>query len=348
MNEQATTPKICRIETGDFVGSAWGSNPEWTPYARGIAASYPIQTPWFLTVPFTLAAPPPSLTLPRVVFTRPLKYDVLILGMSATQFPAPNDGATPSGTLYMQVSHLENAVPWVVENQLGFAALPVFAGLNTNVMSVQQMPEAFFLPAHTMLKIAVLPFSMDVIPTVNVKLTMHGVQLVNTSPGFKAPTHVDMPNGDRIPVGGRLPWFACIPYGLRPSPSINRPFGDFTLPSRQQAVQYTPPNNCTVEVHGTYASFLDTSIEFNPANPTELLIQKMNLTRKGDTWTPVFTPVQAAFGSIVQVNVSAPFPKPVRLDPGQRIQVVEQNNNTGGVAVTRGTLSFRGVRLCEY
>lgn len=348
MDEQLK-PKICKIETGDFVGSAWGSNPEWTPYARGIAQHYPIQTTWFLTVPFTIAAPGLSLTLPRVVVTRPLKHDVLIFGFSATQFPAPNDEATPSGTLYMQVSHLENSVPWVVENQLGFAPLAAFAGINTNVMPVQQLPEAFFLPAHTMLKISVLPFSLDTTPTVNVKITAHGVQLVNNTPGFAAPTHVDMPNGDRIPVGGRLPWFACIPYGSRPSPSINRPFGDFVLGPRKQAIQYTPPNNCTVEVHGTYASFLDTANEFNPGNFSELLIQKMNLTRKGDTWTPVFTPVQAAFGSIVQVNVSSPFPKPIRLDPGQRIQLVEQNNNTGGgTDVTRGTVTFRGVRLCEF
>ena len=346
MNDQDLI-KPCLIETGNFVGSAWGSNPEWTPYARAIAAYYPSQPLWYETTLVTIAAPPPSLTTPRVFQTRPNKYDVLIFGMSATQSPAVNDPVTPSGNLYVQFEHLETGLSWVMENQIGYVPLGAVAGMDLNVMPVQQLPEAFFLPAHTTLKISFLPWTLDTTPTVNARLTMLGVQLINNTPGFTAPKTVKMPNGQEIPVGGRLPWFACIPFGLRPSPSNNRPFGDFTLGPRVQAVQYTPGNNCVVEVHGAYASFLDSTAEFTTGNPTELLISKMNPTRKGDTWTPVLTPVQATFGSVTQVNVSSPFPKPVILDRDQRIQLVEQNNDTSAV-VTHGTITYRGVRLCEF
>jgi hypothetical protein len=335
--------KSCRIPTGDWVGSAWGGSPEWSPYAEAIAAHYPAIHLWYLTMAITVGNPPPSLTLPRVMVTKPQQHDVLIFGMSATQTPAPS----ASGIMYLGITHQETGIPWVASNQLGYAPLPAFAGLNLNPTSILKLPEAFFLPRHTSLKLEWLPFSLDIDPPVTVKLTMVGVQLINPAAGFKAPKEITMPNGQAIPVGSRLPWFACIPFGLRRDLVGIRAFGNFVLDQRTQAVQFTPPANCTVEVHDTYASFLDSPAEFNDL--PELLVSKMRLTRRKESWNPIFTPVQANFGSITQINVTSPFPKPILLEAGQRIEMVEQNNNTGiNNEVTRGTVTFRGVRLCEY
>jgi hypothetical protein len=344
MNEQII-PR--RIDTGDFVGSAWTSSPIWTPYARGIAAHYPIQVPLFLTTPITLSNVPADLNRPRVVLTRPQLYDSLIFGMSFTQ----NADINTAGQTYLNITHQETGIPWVAPNTIGFAPLPAFAGyiglssVGFPVMFISKLPDAFFLPRGTQLKLEFLPTRLDVTPAVNIILNMYGVQLINHAAGSRAPETVTMPNGETIRVGSRLPWFGCVPFGARPNVAGLRLFFDYELNPLEQTVAYGPPSDCDVEVHDTYASFLDSADEFSTNR--SLLRTKVDDTRIREDWTPQFVPVQAVYGSLIQLNPTMPYVKPQILQRDHKILVVAQNNNLEGV-VDDGTVTFRGVRRCEY
>src|SRR5262245_5139154 len=113
------------IETGDFVGAAWGASPyALTPYAEAIASHYPIQVPWLLSTPITIggATPGPG---PLVVSTRPQLYDVLIVGMSARAVNVIADtGESFVEVIGLQITHKETGIPWAAPNTLGFVPLP--------------------------------------------------------------------------------------------------------------------------------------------------------------------------------------------------------------------------------
>jgi hypothetical protein len=332
----------CKIETGDWVGSRWNDSPEWTPYAQAIADHYPIQVPWFLTTTVTLSpfGASSGSNRPVATLTRPQLYDVLIFGMHAQQSATPN---TAGGEAYLNIIHQETGIPWVAPNTLGYAPLGAFAGLQSLIaggrlplMNHLKLPEVFFLPAHSMLKFEWQPFRLDLTPPVTVILTMLGVQLINHRAGFRTPEYVRMPNGNDIRVGSRLPWFGAIPYGAR----VDRTFGAFSLPAFSQAVNYLPPQDCNVEIHGVYADFTDSTFVADPST----LRTKLDVTRETQDWTPMQAPIPDVYGSLFYADPGMPFTKPYLLKKDSKILMTAQANETGG----GNTVTFRGVRLCEY
>lgn len=335
----------CRIDTGDWVGSTWVSSPNWTPYGEAIAAHYPIQVPLFLTTLATLSNTPLDLTIPINVLTRPLLYDCLIWGMSAFQSPDVNT----AGQTYLNISDQERGIPWVAPNTVGYAPLPAFAGMTSNsafggpFMFITRLPEMFFLPKHTQLKLEFLRSRLDVTPSVNVILTMLGVQLINHL--GQTPKEIQMPNGDIIAVGSRMPWFGCVPFGGRRNDAGSRAFFDYELLRLQQTVSYFPPSDCNIEIHDTYASFLDSSFEI--ATNDGLFRTKIDDTRIREDWTPQFVPVDGVFGSMRNIPQQLPFTKPHLQFKDHKMLMVAQNNDSD-TDVNDGTVTFRGVRRCEF
>ena len=347
MDTQQLIPQ--KINTGDWVGSAWNGSPRLTPYAQAIADHYPIQVPLFLTTQMVLSNDPLDLSIPRVLLTRPQLYDTLIVGMTAYQAPTIQQ----AGQAYLNITHQDTGIPWTAPNSIGFSPLPAYAGMVTvggfgsPQMFIMRLPESFFLPAHTQLKLEYLPIKLDVTPSVTIILVMQGIQLINHRPGFKTPEKVQMPNGEVIPVGSRIPWFATIPYGARPDVAGSRGFLDYALNALEQTVSYGPPSDCVIEVHDTYASFNDSTFEgFGTFN---LLRTKLDFTRKKRDWSPQYIPEQAVFGSIVNIDPCMPFPMPQILSGDDKITRRAMNNDTDlENPVLDGTVTFRGVRQCEY
>lgn len=309
----------CRIETGDFVGSAWGSSPEWTPYAQAIADHYANQTPWFHSTVVNL-----GLGGRQTTVTRPLLYDTLIFGVNAN--------ALERFAMYVQITHQETGIPWAVPNVLPFIPFPALSGSFFSQAPITKLPEAFFLPAKHRLK---LDWSVrsDINPD-PATITLVGVQLT----GGKAPERIQMPNGDVIPVGSRLPLFMTMGMGRRSAAGSET----FTFPPLSQDVQYLPPIECNVEIHDASLNFGNLAF-----SGRELLRIKTTVMGVEKDWTPQLTPLTAIFGSEEQVYTALPYTKPYLLPKGKRIQLQMQNNNAA-TTLTQGLLTFRGVRLCEY
>src|SRR6266545_618990 len=274
MNSNETT-RLHRIETGDWVGSAWRSSPKWTPYAQAIADHYPIQVPWYSTHTVT---PNNVNSIPTVVVTRPNLYDVLIVGASAAVISVGDPTFSQIGLFGLQVTHKQTGIPWVAPNTIG----------------------------------------------------------------FQAPEWITMPNGNTIPVGSRLPWFGTIPFGTRNA--AGRVFGAYSLNQGQQVVQFLPPSDCSVEIHDAYTN-VETGSTFGDS--PILLTMKITDMRAVSDWTPGLTPVTAVFGNETQVFPDLPFTKPHLLKVGHRTAITMQNNSTAVQALS-GTVTLRGVRLCEY
>lgn len=350
--------KTCRIDTGDFVGSAL-KGPEWTPYAQAIADHYPIQAPWYLTKQQTQTRALVAVNqLPVVQTTQPQLYDVLILGMSVLiTGTATNDNGN---FIYLQITDLETGIPWVAPNTIGYAPVLAFGGLNADPsagtfepMPATKLPEAYFMPRGTRLRLEwflLPPPSVDPV-NVTATLTMIGVQLINPRQGSRAPSHVTMPNGDTIPVGSRLPWFGCVPFGRRSIvPASARNNASITLPDGEQVVQFLPPVDCPVEIHDAYANFLAPDV--TPGAPPDKVYFKVKLQdmmSMGD-WTPEPSPAPSIFGNETQVFPQLPFAKPHLLKPEHRTAMAMLNavSPPFSVDLSVGTVTLRGVRLCEY
>src|SRR5262245_36201387 len=216
------------IQTGNWVGAQW-SGPRWTPFAQALADHYPVQVPWFWNTQIDFTTTPQR----RTVRTTPQEYDVLIIGAhvqgNASQLPF----------VFLQVTHQESGVPWAVPNILPFFPITAFGGVNVNNMPNLRMPEAFFLPKNTQLK---LDWSMLGLPSfVNpdpFRLTLLGVQLS----GAEAPERVEMPNGKLVRTDERLPLFMTMGLGFRQAG------GNFQLNNNQQRIQFLPPIDCDVEI----------------------------------------------------------------------------------------------------
>lgn len=324
-----------KILTGDWVGSAWGSSPEWTPYAQAIADHYPIQVPWYMT----LQTPTLDLDIPFKQVTHSHQHDVLILGAEARA--GVGIETDTGGSIYLDIADKKTGISWAVPNKFGMFPLPALAGmavltgLAPSAMPVMRLPESFFLPARTPLTLTWMkPFDNPLAQRAT--LTLIGVQLINPTPGFRAPTHVGMPGGKTIEVGSRMPWFSTTPLGEYQSRSI----GDFELAPETVISQFMPPIDCDVEMHDIYVN--GGIIPFG--NQASIKLTDMGAQTY---WTPTPAPTGAVFGSTNQVNPALPFTKPYLLRKGHRIQIAMQNNSTIG-SLTGITVTFRGVRLCEY
>jgi hypothetical protein len=333
--------KLCQLDSGDRLGSEL-KGPEWTPYATAIASYYRSIVPLYLTtqVVFNNVGGP---TTVKTIMTSPYQHDVLIMGMSAVQSLGP---LPIVGFPYLNITDQQTGIPWVTPSLFNFSPLPAFVGFPVpgQRTTVLKLPESFFLPKGVELKIDWIPVNLDQTPDVTVTLTMIGVQLINYSRDAQAPETVTMPNGNVIRVGSRMPWFSTVLYGRRiAGRSLN--IANLMLPALEQAIQYTPPSDCNVEIHDAYASFLDNTFETGAALSS--LQVKMDNTRERNDWTPMLTPTPAVFGSFLQVNPTMPFVIPKLLEKGDQLRLVEQNNSSTS-PVSQGTLTFRGVRLCQY
>jgi hypothetical protein len=349
--------KTCRIDTGDFVSSAL-RGPEWTPYAQAIADHYPIQVPWYLTKRQAQTRAVVAIQqTPVVQTTQPQLYDVLILGADVT---VEGEGTNDNGNyIYLQVTDLETGIPWVAPNTIGYAPVLSFGGLSADPtagtfepMPVMKFPEAYFMPKGTRLRLEWFLLPPPLVTPVNTTatITFIGVQLMNHSPGFRSPRTVVMPNSDEILVGSRLPWFGCVPFGRRsttPASARNNP--SITLPEGEQVMQFLPPVNCPVEVHDAYANFLASEVTPAGADKVYFKVKLQDMMSSGD-WTPEPSPAPSIFGNETQVFPALPFAKPHLLKPEHRTAMAMLNAGDAVFATDLpvGTVTLRGVRLCEY
>lgn len=345
----------CRIDTGDFVTSRL-TGPDWTPYATGIADYYELIQPWYLTKKQRLTLTASALTQTVVTqTTRPQLYDVLIMGMSV--LISGGDNTLDNGNyIYLNITDLETGIPWVAPNMIGYAPVLAFAGDIADPSTgtffptqIKKLPEFYFLPKGTQLKLDWFPIPITYLNNVDnltATLTFIGVQLMNHQPGFRAPAEVRMPNGDIIPVGSRVPWFGCVPFGRRPPTPGSRSLGSFTLPAGEQATQFLPPIDCNVELHDTYANFLASTVLPPAASKPNFVVKMSDMRAVGD-WTPQLSPASAVFGNEEYIYPALPFVKPHLLKTDHRTALVVQNNDTSEI-VTQGSVTIRGVRLCEY
>jgi len=318
---------------GDWIGSQL-KGPEWTPYAQAIAEHYPIQVPWFYTLPSNLTTTPQRQT----VLTRPQQHDVLIFGASAIV----RGGFFDEGNyIFLQITHQETGIPWVVPNIVGSVPLPAIAGavnvaFNPNTTMTLKLPEAFFLPKHNRLKldwIAQTDFA-----NTNALITFMGIQLI----GRESPKEIKIPNGDTIPIGSRLPWFITLGLGE----FLNSTSGVFfALDANVQSAQFTAPQDCDIEIHDCY--FNSKYENITGVNTDNLTLKLTEMGREGN-WTPAPAPQTAVFGDERQVNPTLPFTKPFLLRAGHKLSFVDQNNLTPAASLVQGLLTFRGVRLCQY
>jgi len=272
-----------------------------------------------------------------VQVTRPYLYDVLIIGMSAGVF----DEGSLNGLEFvsLQIADTATGIPWVAPNLIGYSPVLAFAGLNLNPNPITKLPEAFFLPAYTQLRLewtSVFNGVLGADATVN--LTLIGIQMMNHRAGFRRPTHVQMPNGSTVEVGSRMPWFGTIPFGEK----FGTAFGAFSLDQGQQVIQYLPPSNCDVEIHDAYSNF---------KAPDAAIIGDQSMkfadTQSRNDWTPGLSPVTAVLGDESQAYTALPFTMPHVLKKGHRTMFTFQNNNTG-LQILNGSVTLRGVRRCEY
>lgn len=345
----------CQIDTGNFVTSRL-TGPDWTPYAEAIADHYDLIQPWFLTKKQTLTLGLNALTqTPVSQTTRPQLYDTLIMGMSV--LISGGDNTLDNGNfIYLNITDLETGIPWCAPNMIGYAPVLAYAGViadpSTGVFfptQIKKLPEFYFLPKGTRLKLDWYPIPITYVANVDnltATLTMHGVQLMNHTPGFQSPQWVTMPNGDQIPVGSRVPWFGTVPFGRRPPTPGSRALGNFALPAGEQATQFFPPIDCNVELHDTYASFLASTV-LPPAASKPNFTTKVSDMRSVGDWTPQMSPAAAIFGNEEYVYPAMPLVKPHLLRVDHRSAYVFQNNDATEV-VTNGVITVRGVRLCEY
>lgn len=316
---------MSKLSTGDWVGATW-DGPRWTPFAQAIADNYSVQTPWFwnTTIDFVAA------TDRFAILTRPQQYDVLIFGAHA------QGNAAQLPLIFLQITHLESGVPWAVPNVNPFVPLIAIAGINANAMPNLKLPEAFFLPARTQLK---LGWSMDpaFVGAIDpFTFTLIGVQLANPRTGVSA-QKITMPDGKKIRTDSRLPLFMTMGVGRRNLAGV------FTSNPGVQDIQYLPPIDCDVEIHDAVATFFST---FTIANAVNMAVK---LTAEGveNQWTPNPSPVTAVFGSETRIFPALPYTRPNVLPKGHRIQIANQNNNAAA-SLQNGYYTWRGVRLCEY
>jgi hypothetical protein len=320
------------LNNGDYIGSDW-RGPLWTPYSERIASRYKTIVPWYMSASSGLTAPPSRNT----VLTRPYQHDVLIFGASARveEETVGNDGQF----IYLQVTHEETGLTWAAPNVLNSAPLPAYAGINLRRTPLLRLPNAFFLPKHTTLRLdwSAVAFADQAF---DARLTFVGVQLIDPFEGH-APTHVTMPDGNTIRVGNRIPWLGTCGLGRRIDAAALQGPG-YILAGGEQRAQYLPPADCDIEIHDLYGNFVTVETTTN-------LVIKMVDMGTDTNWNPTRSPVAAIFGSELGVNPALPFVKPYLLKTDHRINIVAQNNvGAGGGSITNGLMTLRGVRLCEF
>ena len=321
---------FCKIDSGDWVGPLWNDSPELTPYAQAIADHYPVQVPLFLTVPITLNVAGGVIPLASQT-VNPYLYDVLILGANA-YLEQSGDFVNNFDSIYLNITPEQGKIPWAVPNKIGMFPLQSYAGFGGtgSIWPIVKMPEAYFWPKNTELRIDWSILRTTGETEFQIWLTLVGIQLINPTLGFTAPEKITMPNGQVIEVGSRLPWFATVPIGDYQS----RNPADFTLGAGQQAAQYLPPQDCDIELHDAHTGVVNvTTTQLNDRGA------QTSWMPQGVTYLAI-----AGNGAICQ---ALPFPKPHLLKKGHRLQITFQNNNSA-LGYSGQPWTIRGVRRCGY
>jgi hypothetical protein len=321
------------LNNGDYIGSDW-RGPLWTPYSERIANHYRRIVPWYCSISSGLSAPPSRNTN----LTRPHQHDVLIFGCSA--FVANETVGNNGQFIYLQVTHEETGLTWAAPNVLNSAPLPAYAGTDLNRTPLMRLPDAFFLPKYTTLRLdwSAVAFADQAF---DARLTFAGVQLIDPFEGH-APSHVTMPSGEIIRVGNRIPWFGTTGLGRR-SNAVALEGPGFFLGGGEQRAQYLPSVDCDVEIHSLYTNFINTGVDVS-----NLVIKVVDMGTDTN-WNPTRSPVASIFGSEFDVNPALPFVKPYLLKKDHRINIVAQNNvGAAGASIDNGLMTLRGVRLCEF
>lgn len=333
-----------KILTGNFIGSQWNTSPKLTPYGEAIAAHYPIQVPWIHSQEVSITRTSQQSFPIQVYLLRPQLYDVLICGASILDLNFP--GAIDN--LYLNITNEESGIPWVAPTtEIGYSPVGAFGAVVASsppprpVTNVSRLPEAYFLPRYTMLRFEWTLTQQQV--QTNAVFTFLGIQLINHRKGFEAPKYVNMPDGSCVKVGHRLPLFITIPYGDR---RFGDYFGDFALVENQQTLQFTPASDCDIEIHDVYANFLSYAA---PDSTTPRLRFALKIADKptGRDWTPGLSPIESIAGYQIRSNPQLPYPAPSVLEQDHRYGLTLQNNNPDN-QLFGGTLTFRGVRRCQY
>ncbi|MBO0719217.1 MAG: hypothetical protein J2P41_00210 [Blastocatellia bacterium] len=328
------------IMTGDFIGSAWDSAPEFTPYAEAIRSSYPVQVPWYWSQSLTLARgsnqPPPKITRR----TQPYTYDILVLGAAIVTPTIQGLNETLIDYIYLNISHRSTGVRWTTANQIAYAPVGSIAGTDGffdgfpvgRPMPILRLPEAFFLPANTQLQFDWTLMAPPLqAPTIDIIFTLIGLRFS----GGKRPDKVAMPDGSVIPVGSRIPWFSTIAIGDYRSNNQS----DFQLEAGAEVSRFFPPQECDVEIQGAH-------INLQPNNATLIT---MKLTDMGEQkfWTPSRAPSVSFCGYRTMAHPVLPFCKPYLLKSGHRMRIVSLNNVAANIAQS-SVVTLRGVQRCEY
>ena len=317
------------LNNGDFVGSSW-TGPLWTPYGERIASHYRNIVPWYLTVASGLGAPPSRNT----ATTRPYQHDVLIFGCSATveEETTGNDGQF----ILLQVTHNETGLTWATPNVVNAAPLPAYAGINLRSTPVLPLPDVFFLPKHTTLRLDwSATFFAD--QAHDARITFVGVQLIDPFEGH-APRTIMMPDDTTIRVGDRVPWFGTCGIGERDNVSGLQGLG-FNLNPLEQRAQFLVSADCDVEIHDLYSN------DVGEFDDDDLLVKLVDMGTPTN-WNPTKSPIEAVFGGERSVDPGLSFVKPYLLKKNHRISILSQDNINADTV--NGLLTLRGVRLCEY
>jgi hypothetical protein len=327
------------IMTGDFIGSAWDSAPEFTPYAEGIRSAYANQLPWYWSQRVTLQRnsndPPPRVH--RI--TQPYSYDIIVLGAAVVVPPQPLTEAQLD-YIFLNITHRATGIRWATANQIAYSAIGCLAGADGffgpfpvgRPMPIQRLPEAFFLPANTRLQFDWTIMSPRLqAPNIDIIFTLVGLKLT----GGKRPDYVTMPDGSVIAVGSRVPWFSTIAIGDYRSNNQS----DFQLDAGQEVSRFFPPAGCDVEIQAAY-------INLTPENGR---LVTLKLTDMGEQvfWTPSREPSLMLCGYRHMANPAAPLVKPYLLKKGHRLRIVSLNNVAANIAQS-GVITLRGVQRCEF
>lgn len=335
MNVANVNPISCLCQepdAGRWVSSYGG--PRVSPYAQAIIDAYDLTIPFFSTVPFHLTG---ATVEQRNALTSPNQYDVLIIGAAINGFNADNGDSGQE--VYLNVQDDKSKAPWVTPSPIGWAPLVSFGGVDLNPMPILKLPEAYFLPRHTVLEHNIN--NMTNSGATGGSITWVGVQLINIDKR-PAPKMVTLPNGTPVGVGQRQPLW--IPVALGREGYLAGVFL-WTVDAGSMFVHYTPPLDCDFEVHDISGADIF-SFFGSPQDPNNVLIKIADMGDR-EMWRPDRAPSVAVAGDFTQIYPALPFTKPYILKKGHRLQISVMNNNTS-MAFENMFLTVRGVRLCEF
>jgi hypothetical protein len=297
--------------------------PHLTPYALAIASKYERVYPWFFNVDTTLTNVAREF---RIVTTDPLNYDVLICA-AHTQM---SDGSNGQNNL-LQVCDQKSGYLWTVPGAILGSPASAYGGVNSNVMPIVNLPEAFFLPKNVELKHEWKTYGQ----ASGGSITWLGVALFDRKPD-EDPDFVAMPDGGHIRIGERLPWFNTIGLGEEINIAGN-PF--YALGAGNFFTGFSDSVHRRVSITELVANFfIQSNVTTNPQN----VLISFGDKGQPQTWSPRRGPSTAYLGDPITAYPMLPLPIPYDLMPGNRAQIGVLNRNSS--TINNAYLTFRGIQ----